>query len=76
MTLRGDLTDKSEEVKKELTPEQLQAMFEASIQLMDSAVRDIQVAWRGICIVLMSSQIIPPKEEHPDADSPTDPTQS
>ena len=63
-----------EEVKKELTPEQLQQMFEASIQLMGSAVRDIQVAWRGICIVLMSSQIIPPKEEA-DADSPTDPAQ-
>jgi len=65
----------TEEVKKDLTPEQLQAMFDASIQLMDSAVRDMQVAWRGICIVLMSSQIIPPKEEV-NADSPTDPTQS
>ena len=52
--------------KKEITPEQLQALFEASIQLMDSAIKDLTTAWKGIGIVLMSSQIVPPKEEQPD----------
>ena len=65
----------SEEVKKEITPEQLQQLFEASIQLMDSAIKDLVTAWKGIGIVLMSSQIVPPKEEA-DGNSPTDQTQS
>ena len=64
-----------EEVKKEITPEQLQALFEASIQLMDSAIKDLVTAWKGIGIVLMSSQIVPPKEEV-NGDSPTDQAQS
>jgi hypothetical protein len=62
----------TEEVKKELTPEQLQSIFAASIQLMDQAVKDILTAWTGIKLVLLHSQ---PQEET-DADSPTDPTQS
>ena len=64
-----------ETMKKEVTPEQLQALFEASIQLMDSAIKDLTTAWKGIGIVLMSSQVVPPKEET-DGDSPTDQTQS
>ena len=56
----------TEEVKKEITPEQLQQLFEASIQLMDSAIHDLTTAWKGIGVVLMSSQIVPPKEESTD----------
>ena len=51
-----------EEVKKELTPEQLQSIFAASIQLMDQAVKDILTAWTGIKLVLLHSQ---PQEEEP-----------
>ncbi|KKK75441.1 hypothetical protein LCGC14_2873700, partial [marine sediment metagenome] len=46
-----DSAGQTEEVKKEITPEQLQQLFEASIQLMDSAIKDLVTAWKGIGIV-------------------------
>lgn len=62
----------TKEVKKELTPEQLQSIFEASIQLMDQAVKDIMTAWMGIKLVLLHSQ----PQEKTDGDSTPDQTQN